>query len=97
MPFPSHSKIYEHINLYLLPIINGLRANEICKIPHQTIYFASQSKKPVPINLGIDAICVVASSKYEHTHIEKLYSFTIYFQLGFDKKCLLVRLNEDKS
>lgn len=98
MPFPSHSKIYEHINLYLPPIINGLKANEICKIPHQTIYYASQSKKPVPINLGIDAICVVASSKYAHTHIENLYSFTIYLQpLGFDKKCLPVRLIESKS
>lgn len=77
MPFSSHSKIYEHIILYL-PIINGLKTNEIYKILRQTIYFASQSKKPVQMNLGIDAICVVASSKM-HIHILKICTHFTYY------------------
>ena len=98
LPFPSHMKIYDHINKFLPQIISSLKEFKIYQMPHSTISFASKSSKPIPITLGIDAVCVVASSKYSNLPIENLYAFTIYLQpLLPEHKCLPVRIIESKS
>ncbi|KAK8834561.1 hypothetical protein M9Y10_019341 [Tritrichomonas musculus] len=98
LPFPSYSKIYEHINLHLPPIISSIKQFKISEIPHSTIILASKSKTSIPICLGIDAVCVVASNKYTNLPIENLYSFTIYLQPLLPQfKCIPVRLIECKS
>lgn len=98
IPFPSHNIIYEHINQFLPSIISSLKDFQVMKIPHKTIQFAMKSKKPVPIVLGIDAVCIVASSKYNNAPTKNLYSFTIYLQpIGIDNKCLPVRIIESQS
>ena len=59
---------------------------------------ASKSKSPIPNCLGIDTVCIVASSKYNNVPIENLYSFTIYLQpLLPQYKCIPVSIIEGKS
>lgn len=98
LPLPSHSKIYEHINKYLPSIITNLKEYQIAKIPHPTIKASLNSPNPIPIVVGIDAVCVVASSKYNNMPIKNLYAFTIYIQpIMFGLKCLPIRIIESQS
>lgn len=98
LPFPSHNKIYKQIRLTLPYIIEGLKQNDPKMIVHPTIQKVLSSTQSVPIVLGIDALCIVATSRYNHSLIKNLYSFTVYIQpVFFGYKCMPIRLIEKEN
>lgn len=98
LPFPSHSKIYKCIQTKLPLIIDGLKNDKPLLIPHPTIKKCISSQISMPIVLGIDALCVVATSKYNRIPIKNLYSFTIYIQpFSIEDKCLPIRIIEKEN